>query len=262
MSKVKFYYIYKITCLTGSWEGFYYYGKHETYNLDDKYFASGRKINDYKKKYGLENCKREIVSYHASRKELNKAEYDVIHKNLHDVKCLNIAEGGHGYPLENLTNEEKNNTFNKISKSNKNRTHINNGVISKMIKLNEVDEYIKHGWKIGRITNYITDEYIQKQHSAQLGKTMPEQAKRAVSEAKQKYWKEHPEAKIRTKDQRENISRTLKKYWLEHEAPNKDTIWINNGINNKQVKEEELYNYLNLGYKLGMMPKKMKKKAA
>lgn len=55
-------YIYKITCLTVSWEGKFSFGQHTTDNLNDGYFSSSILICNYKKKYGLENCKRDRIS--------------------------------------------------------------------------------------------------------------------------------------------------------------------------------------------------------
>ena len=36
----------------------------------------------------------------------------------------------------------------------------------------------------------------------------------------------------------------------------KNRVWVNNGINNKHVKQEELLHYLNNGYIKGMLPKR------
>jgi len=188
---MKIYYIYKITCLCGkSFKGSYYYGKHETTKLDDNYFCSGRKINDYIKKYGREGCLREIVCYCNSREELNQKEYEFIHECLNDPKCLNIAEGGHGYPLQNLTDKEKQETFDKISKSNKKRIHINNGVTSKMIHPEEFDYYFSFGWKKGRITDYIDEDYLQRQKDAQTGKSHTEKTRKQMSESAYRVWAE------------------------------------------------------------------------
>lgn len=103
-------YIYKITCLCGSFKDHYYYGQHTTNNLDDGYFASGRKIKDYRKKYP-DGYKREILAFYDTEEELNKVEYEIIHPCLNDPMCLNIAEGGK-FGRHPQTEE----TRNKISK--------------------------------------------------------------------------------------------------------------------------------------------------
>ena len=90
----KYRYIYKITCLEGSWKGKYYHGQHTTDYLADGYFSSGKKINDYRKKYP-HGYIREIISFHNTDEELNKAEYDIIHPCLGTEMCLNLKEGGY-----------------------------------------------------------------------------------------------------------------------------------------------------------------------
>lgn len=89
-------YTYKITCLKGSWKGKFSFGQHTTNDLNDGYFSSSKLICDYKKKYGLENCKREILTFYNSKEELDKAEYDLIHPWLNKPDCLNLKEGGKG----------------------------------------------------------------------------------------------------------------------------------------------------------------------
>lgn len=114
----KYRYIYKITCLEGSWKGKFYYGQHTTDYLADGYFSSGKLINDYRKKYP-HGYIREIISFHASKESLNRAEYDIIHPVLHDEMCLNIIEGGYYNPIGTFTgHKHTDETKQKISKSN------------------------------------------------------------------------------------------------------------------------------------------------
>ena len=50
----KHHYIYKITCLCGTWKGNYYIGKHSTRKEDaelDGYYGGGVLIRNYYKKY-------------------------------------------------------------------------------------------------------------------------------------------------------------------------------------------------------------------
>lgn len=114
----KFRYIYKITCLEGSWKNKYYFGQHTTYNLIDGYFSSGKLINDYKKKYP-HGYIRELVSFHDSTESLNKAEYDIIHPCLNNGMCLNLQEGGYYNPVVTFTGRKHSEeTKQKISKGN------------------------------------------------------------------------------------------------------------------------------------------------
>ena len=122
----KFRYIYKITCLEGSWKGKFYYGKHTTDYLADGYFSSGILINKYKKKYPHGYIK-EIISFHNSDDSLNKAEYDIIHPYLGTEKCLNLKEGGKGGGIKGLLpwNTGKKGCFSNDTISKMRESHIN-----------------------------------------------------------------------------------------------------------------------------------------
>ena len=213
MTKKKYYFVYKITCLKGRFKDHYYIGKHVTNDLNDHYKGSGKKIWDYYKKHPNDYVK-EILCFCNSNKELNKTEYDIVHQHLNDPMCLNIAEGGHGYPLENLTEEEKQATFEKISKSNKHKVHINNGIISKMINPEDLSKYLEKGWIRGRITDYIDNEYLEKQRQAQTGKNHTEETKEKISKGNKN--------KERSEKVRQQISNTLKEYYKTHEPVNKN----------------------------------------
>lgn len=106
-------YIYKITCTKGSFKDKFYFGKHTTNNLDDGYKGSGKRLNDYYKKHPNDYIK-EIISFHSSEEELNKAEYDIIHPWLNNIICLNDREGGEGGRMSN-------NVLKEISKKLKGR---------------------------------------------------------------------------------------------------------------------------------------------
>lgn len=115
-------YIYKITCTAGSFKDKFYFGQHTTKNLDDGYKGSGKLLGDYYKKHPDDYVK-EIISFHNSKEELNKAEYDIIHPWLNHSMCLNIIEGGHinsGYNL-------KEDTRKKLSESHKGQVAWNKG---------------------------------------------------------------------------------------------------------------------------------------
>ena len=51
----------------------------------------------------------------------------------------------------------------KVCSSTKGTIWVNNGTINKMIKKENVNDYLKNGFTLGRIKNYITDEYKLKQ---------------------------------------------------------------------------------------------------
>lgn len=97
----KFYYIYKIICLKGSFAGHYYYGQHQTNNMNDRYAGSGQLLKNYYDKYGkIENQTyiKEIITFCNSVEELNIVEKEIIGDKFEtDPLCMNLCEGGRGY---------------------------------------------------------------------------------------------------------------------------------------------------------------------
>ncbi len=95
-------YIYKITCTIGSFKDKFYFGKHTTKNLDDGYKGSGLKLWRYYNRHPNDYIK-EIISFHNTEEELNKAEYDIIHPWLGNEMCLNLKEGGKGGGIKGMS---------------------------------------------------------------------------------------------------------------------------------------------------------------
>lgn len=96
----KFFYCYKITNKTN---GKYYYGVHETYNLDDGYMGSGTAIKKAIVEEGLDNFKKEIVKFFNNRDEMYEFERQIVSKEmLKDENSYNLSIGGRGgsfYPF-------------------------------------------------------------------------------------------------------------------------------------------------------------------
>lgn len=94
MNEKKFYLIYKIT---NNVNQKFYIGKHETNNLDDDYFGSGKLLNYAKEKYGLENFTKTILFYCHNQEEMNLLEkYVVTFEFCQREDVYNIMEGGNG----------------------------------------------------------------------------------------------------------------------------------------------------------------------
>lgn len=90
MEKQKYYFVYEIT---NKINGKTYIGCHETYNIDDCYMGSGKLIKKAISKYGIENFKKVILSYHGTRDEMFLKERNII-----DAKKpqYNLNIGGRG----------------------------------------------------------------------------------------------------------------------------------------------------------------------
>ena len=91
----KYHYFYKIT---NNLNGHFYYGVHNTNNLNDGYMGSGKRLHYAYKKYGIENFTKEILKYFNTTKEAFEYEAEVVNENLvKDNNCYNIKQGGEGW---------------------------------------------------------------------------------------------------------------------------------------------------------------------
>ena len=89
-----FYTVYKITNLINNK---IYIGKHQTNNLEDNYFGSGKHLNHAIKKYGKENFKKEILFAFSSEQEMNAKEAELVTEDFCAREdTYNICVGGQG----------------------------------------------------------------------------------------------------------------------------------------------------------------------
>lgn len=90
--KCKYHYVYKIT---NNINNKFYYGVHNTNNLNDNYMGSGIKLNEAFKKYGKENFTKEIIKFFDTSKEAFEYEKVIVTDELiKDSSCYNIQPGG------------------------------------------------------------------------------------------------------------------------------------------------------------------------
>ena len=88
----KYHYFYKITNIIN---GHYYYGVHNTDNIDDGYMGSGVRLRLAYKKYGIENFTKEILKYFDTSDEAFTYESNIVTENLvKDIECYNCELGG------------------------------------------------------------------------------------------------------------------------------------------------------------------------
>lgn len=87
-------YLYKTICLVTKR---YYIGMHSTYNLNDGYMGSGKRLRRSIRKHGIVNHKKEIIEFFESRELLIEAEIKAITPEMiTDKNCMNIMGGGIG----------------------------------------------------------------------------------------------------------------------------------------------------------------------
>ena len=96
----KYYYTYQIKVVNSqsSLFGAYYFGKHETDDLNDGYFGSSKILCNYQKTHGTFGLEKTILQYYDSREALCEAERKLIEEKRKDlsIQCLNMREGGTG----------------------------------------------------------------------------------------------------------------------------------------------------------------------
>ena len=91
-----FYTIYKIL---NKVNGKFYIGKHQTENVNDKYYGSGKAIINAIKLHGKDNFTKEILFTFDTSAEMDAKEREIITEELvNNPKCYNIGIGGEGGP--------------------------------------------------------------------------------------------------------------------------------------------------------------------
>lgn len=94
MAKRKYHYFYKIT---NNINNHFYYGIHNTDDLDDGYMGSGSRLHLAYKKYGIENFTKEILKFFDTREEALEYEAEIVNEELvNDENCYNLSLGGFG----------------------------------------------------------------------------------------------------------------------------------------------------------------------
>ena len=87
-------FIYKTICLITNK---FYMGMHSTFNINDGYLGSGKRLWYSINKYGKQNHKIEIIEFCDNRDELKKREEEIINEQLlQDKNCMNLKIGGEG----------------------------------------------------------------------------------------------------------------------------------------------------------------------
>lgn len=235
------YYIYKITCTAGSLKDHYYIGQHKTDNLNDGYKGSGIKIKKYYKKYP-NDYKKEILCFCVDEDDLNQKE-DFYVGDLYktDPLCLNLVSGG----MHRSCSDE---TRKKISDANKGKQ------------------------RTEEIRKKLSDALTGKQHSEETRKKMSDARKGENNPMYGKHFTEESRkkmsnaAKNRSEEIRKKISDAQKGKTVSEETrkklsdavkgennPSYGSKWMNNGQNQKFVKQDEVNLYFEKGYSFGRL---------
>ena len=115
--KKKHYLIYQIT---NNINQKFYIGKHETYNIDDDYFGSGKYLQNAIEKHGIENFTKTILFKLQNQNEMNLLEKMVVTPEFcarEDTYNINVGgDGGWNYVNQNPANTGINHFFKNKTK--------------------------------------------------------------------------------------------------------------------------------------------------
>lgn len=203
----KYHFIYKTTNLLS---GKYYIGMHSTYDLNDGYMGSGKRLKRSLNKYGKENHKVEILEFLSSRNELKKREEEIVSLNeVAKEECMNLKVGGTG------------------------------GFSIEQQKINAKKSHVKQ--KILKETN--------KEWSDKRSKNASESNKKAYKEGKREKKQVLDWTGLNhSEETKEKMSKVhLDKHNGERNSQF-GTCWITKDSVNKKIKKEELNSYLETGW--------------
>lgn len=201
-------YLYKTTCnVTGRW----YIGMHSTYNLDDGYMGSGKRLRLSIRKYGVDNHTKEILEFFDSRELLIEAEKNAITSDMiGDNMCMNLMPGGKG------------------------------GFISKEQQLNRSMAGVK-----ARIEKLKNDSEFRKRYSEKTYKNL----KKHIDSGNHNF--KTFEGKKHTEETKNLISESKKGQGKGETNSQFGTCWITKDGENKKIKKEEITKWLKEGWKKG-----------
>ena len=243
-------YIYKTSNLINNK---IYIGQHKSDYFDFKYFGSGKLILEAIKKYGIKNFKCELLEECFSLKELNEKEmyYIDLYKSTTKNNNYNISDGGFVPRLTGQANgnygKHRPHTIEEIEHLRK----VNKGHAPTFTKKHSEETKKKISIKTTK-NNLNRDRAIYQKSALSLkGNKMMHKDNICirVHEKDFSYYLEQGytfgglsrKGKYKNRKQQKPINCTTK-----------DKIGINNGILNKFIPKEVLYNYIEQGWKLGL----------
>jgi len=248
----KYHYLYKIT---NNLNGHFYYGVHNTNDLNDGYMGSGSRLHYAFKKYGIENFTKEILKYFNTSKEAFEYEAEVVNEDLVDnINCYNVIKGGTGWNTigTKTVYDKKLDKYYRVSTNDKrlkNGELIGSNVGKTLVKdkdnnykfISLEDERLKNGefkpFSTGLILvkdknnkNYLVDINDERLKTGEL--TI--------------FWK----SRKHSEESKNKLKETHKKfhYQLGEKNSQYGTCWITKDKENKKIKKEELEYYISLGW--------------
>lgn len=95
-----FYTVYKITNILNE---MIYIGYHKSFNPNDNYMGSGKELRKAIKLYGVENFKKDILSFHDTLEEMMLEERRLVNREfIERSDTYNLIEGGGGNTIDTV----------------------------------------------------------------------------------------------------------------------------------------------------------------
>lgn len=260
----KFFYLYKITNhITGE----YYYGVHETSDLNDGYFGSGSVLKENIKKYGLEHFSKELLKFFPNRSELMKEEKKIVNKDmLKDPLCLNVMEGG-GEMRGSVGMKcvvDENGNYRMVDKNDNEyqnfftgRVCINKLGVMKYINRCELDYYLEKGWSKGTIYPspgkgkvWVCNSECRRQvDPTDLQEYLDHGWRRGFTNGEKKIWIHRDDSRIQIPQS--DLQWYEREGWVKGfgKSTVRGKVLINKDNTKKYVNHEDLQQYVNEGWK-------------
>ena len=263
MEKEKYGYIYLTTNLIN---GKIYVGQHACNHFDEKYKGSGVILRKAFVKYGWENFKCEILEWCETYKELNdKEEYWIAEKDSTNPEIgYNIALGGNGAPMSEVTKKKLSEISKRLSKIIPNYGGKGRIVSEETRKRISIANTGKPGYWKGK---HLSNETKEKIRETSLGQKRPQCSWTPTLEQREAHRQRalartHSEGYVHPFLGKKHSEETKKKISEKSKIYVKDRIYINNGEIEKRVYENELNSFLNNGWIKGRLPERTKKWSA
>lgn len=250
----KYHYFYKITNLLNN---HFYYGVHNTNDIEDGYMGSGKRLQYAYKIYGIENFKKEILKYFNSAEEAFKYESEIVTEGLvKNEECYNLINGGKTFDTTGMVSvrDEKGNTF-LVNRDDK--RYINKELVSVNSGFCRVKD---NNGNIITITTKEREENPGKYHGIAENKVTVKDTngkfycvdindKRYISGKLTFIWKGRKHKQSTIEKQKETFKKT--KHQQGEKNSQYGTCWINKDGINKKVKKEEIEKYIISGWSKG-----------
>ena len=251
---LKYHYFYKIT---NNINNHFYYGVHNTDNLNDGYMGSGKRLHIAYKKYGIENFTKEILKFFDTMEEAFEYESEIVTEALvMDDNCYNLKLGGQGFCTSGLvTVKDKDGNTSLVSL---NDPRYLSGelvpVATNTCTVKNKDGYVLtiplddprylSGELVGVTKGFIT---VKDKNNNYYFVSVDDP--RYISGELVPIWEGRKHSKESIQKQKDTYKRT------KHQQGERNscygTCWITKDYVNKKIKKEELLTYEQNGWKLG-----------